>query len=381
MPAPVMLPLMRRVFPDGHQYEYGLDDGDGNEDGPKEKRRNNTLVEVNPGTEVMEGEYDPFNHGTKNILSTPKSGRTDIGFEMDSPIDMTMSENDSDMDMEMDIEIELRSAKRFPPSPSRAQSRSIPIPSPRSGSLTPRAASSIFAQQSRHSASGTGKYTPASPSPLSLSLNLAQVQVRAGVLSKKHDALRSVPRVETKNVTIVSSPVEDLPWRRPSAPASGSPSAPSPSPACKSSNAFARPFPLPPTSVAPQVPIPGAKAESATLPLPPPPGSLPPKPTSILPPVFVKRETAMLPQSMALPTIPPMGEGWEGDRSLSGNEKRRRASQTPTPTDSPCSSLNGSMGRMSIAPAGGRSAPSVRSGRPEKLVRLGEKLKENIRPL
>ncbi|WVW81283.1 hypothetical protein I302_103274 [Kwoniella bestiolae CBS 10118] len=55
------------------------------------------------------------------------------------------------------------------------------------------------------------------------------------------------------------------------------------------------------------------------------PPSLPPKPSSLAP-VFVKRESAALPQPMALPDIPPLGREWTGENSLSGNEKRRRAS-------------------------------------------------------
>jgi hypothetical protein len=56
------------------------------------------------------------------------------------------------------------------------------------------------------------------------------------------------------------------------------------------------------------------------------PPSLPKRPNSVLPPVFVKREAAALPQPMSLKDVAPLGQGWEGDRSLSGNEKRRRAS-------------------------------------------------------
>ncbi|WWC97554.1 hypothetical protein V866_004438 [Kwoniella sp. B9012] len=67
-------------------------------------------------------------------------------------------------------------------------------------------------------------------------------------------------------------------------------------------------------------------AVAGSLPLPKNlPLSLPAKP-SPLPPVFVKRESAALPQPMALPDIAPLGKDWHGDNSLSGNEKRRRAS-------------------------------------------------------
>ena len=112
----------------------------------------------------------------------------------------------------------------------------------------------------------------------------------------------------------------------------------------------------------------------------------------------------MLPQTMALPDIPPMGDDWIGERSLSGNEKRRRASEFPTSvTANSISSQGGHFGprstsgigfavgleglsrpgsSLSISRSGtpinltGGSAPNSR--RPQRLVSLGEKLKENI---
>ncbi|WWD06324.1 hypothetical protein V865_004414 [Kwoniella europaea PYCC6329] len=97
-------------------------------------------------------------------------------------------------------------------------------------------------------------------------------------------------------------------------------------------------------------------AVAGSLPLPKNlPSSLPAKP-SPLPPVFVKRESAALPQPMALPDVAPLGKDWHGDNSLSGNEKRRRASllhagQTISRGSSPLSRVSG-----------GGSAPSSRRG-------------------
>ncbi|WVQ64317.1 uncharacterized protein L199_002479 [Kwoniella botswanensis] len=97
-------------------------------------------------------------------------------------------------------------------------------------------------------------------------------------------------------------------------------------------------------------------AVAGSLPLPKNlPSSLPAKP-SPLPPVFVKRESAALPQPMALPDIAPLGKDWHGDNSLSGNEKRRRASllhagQAISRGSSPLSRV-----------MGGGSAPNSRRG-------------------
>ncbi|WWC67314.1 uncharacterized protein I206_101222 [Kwoniella pini CBS 10737] len=61
-----------------------------------------------------------------------------------------------------------------------------------------------------------------------------------------------------------------------------------------------------------------------SLPLPKLPSSLPLKP-SPLPPIFIKKESAALPQPMSLPDIEPLGSNqWINENSLSGNEKRRR---------------------------------------------------------
>jgi hypothetical protein len=114
----------------------------------------------------------------------------------------------------------------------------------------------------------------------------------------------------------------------------------------------------------------------------------------------------MLPQTMALPDVPPMGDDWIGERSLSGNEKRRRASEIPTSVNGsaagwgmgmgsrsnsglnlnlgvgleglsrPGSSLSMTRNMSTLSVGGGGSAPNSR--RPQRLVSLGEKLKENI---
>ena len=90
------------------------------------------------------------------------------------------------------------------------------------------------------------------------------------------------------------------------------------------------------------------KAIIPSLPLPKAlPSSLPLRPGP-LPPVYVKRESAALPQPMALPDVAPLGKEWEGDQAISGNERRRRASE------------------MDILD---------RQQRPERLVKLGESLK------
>lgn len=91
-----------------------------------------------------------------------------------------------------------------------------------------------------------------------------------------------------------------------------------------------------PISQAPQIPQ-QVQFQTASLPLPRP-SSLPPRPGP-LPPVFIKRESAALPQPMALPDVAPLGKEWEGENALSGNEKRRRTSAV--------GSIGGSIGSLS----------------------------------
>jgi len=96
----------------------------------------------------------------------------------------------------------------------------------------------------------------------------------------------------------------------------------------------------------------------------------------------------MLPQTMALPDVPPMGDAWIGENSLSGNEKRRRASEMLPPAMAAPASLTrsfggwsgnggaaGSVGSSSGSMSGSGSVPGRR---PQRLVSLGERLKENI---
>ncbi|ORX35087.1 hypothetical protein BD324DRAFT_652803 [Kockovaella imperatae] len=145
-------------------------------------------------------------------------------------------------------------------------------------------------------------------------------------------------------------------------------------------NAFAAPWPLPKTT--PTIHLSKSRGSSIasspidgqTLPLPKPsslPSSLPAKPNTVLPPVFVKRETAALPQSMALPDIAPLGKDWEGENSLSGNDKRRRASEMgfaplPLPRDS---LIQGLVGKKSL---------EVKPARPERLVKMGQNWRASV---
>lgn len=153
-------------------------------------------------------------------------------------------------------------------------------------------------------------------------------------------------------------------------------------------NPFAAPWPRPSTtpqigidtlqpSVAPSLghssTTSDSGSEAGSLPLPKSlPSSLPKKPQCGLPPVFVKRESAALPQPMALPDIAPMGSGWEGENSLSGNEKRRRASQLGSLTDG----LVLRMGSVSSPPPVGASE-SLGDTRPARLINLGQRIRAN----
>ncbi|WVQ94173.1 hypothetical protein IAU59_001251 [Kwoniella sp. CBS 9459] len=216
-------------------------------------------------------------------------------------------------------------------------------------------------------------------------------------------------------------------------------------------NPFAPPFPLPSTEPSKDRAVPTVFTETqASLPLPRPtslaaalgnaaggtsapsgggsiplPSSLPARPGP-LPPVFVKRESSALPQPMALRDVAPLGKDWEGDHTISGNEKRRRASQvsiqsTSNPTSGQGLALasglgnslglpaafgsslgpgpNGSMSRrgstasisdntglglgLGLGGGSGRNSPALsRAGsssgnRPERLVRLGQGLRSH----
>lgn len=143
-------------------------------------------------------------------------------------------------------------------------------------------------------------------------------------------------------------------------------------------NPFAPPWPLPKTTPKLTIPInnpyssnssPAVSISSeASLPLPKAlPPSLPQKPNCSLPPVFVKRESAALPQPMALPEVAPLGSDWEGENSLSGNEKRRRASEMLPPLH-----VGAKVGTM-------RMGQSVKEDeRPERLKLLGQGLRQSI---
>ena len=143
-------------------------------------------------------------------------------------------------------------------------------------------------------------------------------------------------------------------------------------------NPFAAPWPLPKST--PKLTIPFTNLDSvssspaksisseASLPLPKAlPSSLPQKPNCSLPPVFVKREAAALPQPMALPDVVPMGSGWEGHNSLSGNEKRRRASEMVPPMP-----LDVKVGTIRMGQSVNEDA------RPERLKLLGQGLRRSI---
>lgn len=103
--------------------------------------------------------------------------------------------------------------------------------------------------------------------------------------------------------------------------------------------------------------------DSASLPLPRP-SSLPQRPPGPIAPVYIKKESAVLPQSMALPAIPPLGRAWEGEEALSGNERRRRGSVASTISSS---------GSFSAISSDGDAG-----GRPARLVKMGQRWRESV---
>ncbi|WVN88534.1 uncharacterized protein L203_103745 [Cryptococcus depauperatus CBS 7841] len=194
-------------------------------------------------------------------------------------------------------------------------------------------------------------------------------------------------------------------------------------------NPFAAPFPLPPTtkpytppnslaapihklgskpiSFSSSTPAPSLKntnnVGATTLP-PPRNSSLPQKPSG-LPPVFIKRESAALPQPMALPDVAPLGKDWVGEKALSGNDRRRMSAVTTTGigmsskgADAPglsqvsFSSVSLPANRVGLYGRSGsllRSRASVDNSsegellssspkRPERLAKLGERLRESV---
>ncbi|RXK42666.1 hypothetical protein M231_00221 [Tremella mesenterica] len=114
-----------------------------------------------------------------------------------------------------------------------------------------------------------------------------------------------------------------------------------------------------------------AKDEGTSLPLPKA-ASLPPRPGPIAP-VYVKRESAALAQPMSLPNVAPMSHIWETEEAMSGNERRRRASevsggqgwQTPSRGTSDAGSVSSEEGRG-------------QDQRPERLVNLGKSLRKSV---
>lgn len=138
---------------------------------------------------------------------------------------------------------------------------------------------------------------------------------------------------------------------------------------------------IPQVAQAPQVP----QHVHASLPLPRP-SSLPQRPGP-LPPVFIKRESAALPQPMALPDVAPLGREWEGENALSGNEKRRMSAVGSIGSIGSLSGL-GALGNTSGVETRSRSGSDASSDagwntgpvgkRPERLARLGERLRESM---
>lgn len=67
-----------------------------------------------------------------------------------------------------------------------------------------------------------------------------------------------------------------------------------------------------------------------------------------------------------MPEIAPMGRGWDGDNSLSGNERRRRTSELPLIPPGT------QLGALRIGQSVGEDA------RPERLKLLGQGLRQSI---
>jgi hypothetical protein len=135
-------------------------------------------------------------------------------------------------------------------------------------------------------------------------------------------------------------------------------------------NPWAAPFPLPKTATP-------ARDTSPSLPLSRAvPLSLPARPGPP-PPVFVKKESATLPQPMALPTVKPMGADWLHEASLSGNERRRRASEIGAV---PVMRLGQSfsVSKPAIVHDARFGSQSTGSERPERLVKLGQSLRQSV---
>lgn len=384
----------------GIGYDYGFDHiGEGEE-------------------ELDENTYDSH-YSHSNGKKTPTTAPM--------PILLDFAASPIDAELDIDIDIELHSAKY--PGPKR------PSLSRHASANAAYAANNANANNA-NSGSASASASSVFDTPPGQMTGLPMSAEMAWSLSKQHVGLRHTATIDvgrsgsrsrssstSSEATIMaSSPMAGSPmagspadddWRRPTI------MAPKPQSQSQSSslsqsktglnsgglNAFAPPWPLPETTpklvptqpksitdataaVPPPTPQPVARAESNTL---PPPSSLPSKPIGSLPPVFVKREAALLPQGMALPHVPPMGQTWMGENALSGNDKRRRTSETGSGSSNISRGMSGLNIRSlsgagfkgegnAMAIGGASSAPSSR--RPDKLVRLGERLKENAnRPL
>jgi hypothetical protein len=78
---------------------------------------------------------------------------------------------------------------------------------------------------------------------------------------------------------------------------------------------------------------------------------------------------------MALPDVPPMGRDWEGENSVSGNERRRRASELPG-SDAGMMRMGSSFSGQGTA-SNGSAVQSVGDSRPARLINLGQKIRAN----